>query len=222
MYVKMYLTYEQYLNLCEGCYEPMSEKDFLITMFTRVSPQHYSHYYGLFVNKFVLPDRQSQPNKAQAGEQGLANMPFALDTERGERNSGQRQFRQSDGVEAWALNVDRRACYELTLTTNTDEPQELIDILHTVIEKKMFGIVKWGACFELTKSGLPHIHAILWTDNKYMDITKMKRYIPYRFELKKVRDIRAYLLYIKKEINNPIIIDYCERKGIPQFFNKFE
>lgn len=109
--------------------------------------------------------------------------------------------------------------YELTLTTTKDDPYELRQILATVISKPMFGVKSWGACFELQKNGMPHIHSVLYTENKYMDITKMKRYIPYRFECKRVRDLDKYLNYIQKDSGAPSILEYCARKGIDQFWH---
>lgn len=109
--------------------------------------------------------------------------------------------------------------YELTLTTTKDDPYELRQILATVVSKPMFGVKSWGACFEQQKNGMPHIHAVLYTENKYMDVTKMKRYIPYRFECKRVRDLNKYLNYIQKDSGVPSILEYCARKGIDQFWH---
>lgn len=110
--------------------------------------------------------------------------------------------------------------YELTLTTTKDDPYELRTFLHKVCKSKMFNIVHWKACFELTKNGLPHIHAILYSANKYCDATKIKALkFPYRYEFQKVRDEDAYNKYIIKEKYNVEVSMYCEQKGIQQIWD---
>jgi len=85
----------------------------------------------------------------------------------------------------------------------------------------MYGVTAWKAAVELTEAGLPHIHAILYSSNKYCDGTKVKSTIkyPYRYEFKRVKSLVGYNNYIMKEKNNPLIIDYCQKKGIPQFWD---
>lgn len=113
--------------------------------------------------------------------------------------------------------------YELTLTTTKDDPYELRTFLRKVCKSKMFNVVYWKACFELTKNGLPHIHAILYSSNKYCDATKIKSLkFPYRYEFQKVRDEDAYNKYIIKEKNNVDLNMYCERKGIQQIWDASE
>lgn len=109
--------------------------------------------------------------------------------------------------------------YELTITTTKDDPYELRQIIFKIAQSAMFEVVSCAACIELTKAGLPHIHAILYSKRKYLDASKIKRFTPYRYELKRVRNESAYTEYIKKEKDNLTVSTYCEKKGIPQFFN---
>lgn len=110
--------------------------------------------------------------------------------------------------------------YELTLTTTKDDPYELRTALNKIIKSKMFNVKKYVACMELTKNNLPHVHACLWMDCKYVDVSKVKKFISYRYEFKPVRDLDAYLNYIKKEDGNNIIREYCQKKGIEQIWPK--
>lgn len=109
--------------------------------------------------------------------------------------------------------------YELTLTTPTDDPYELRQFLDKITKSAMFSVKAYIACIELTKAGLPHIHALLFGNAKYMDASKIKKLkFPYRYELKRVRVPGRYHEYVNKERDNPIVIDYCNKKGIPQFW----
>lgn len=123
-------------------------------------------------------------------------------------------------------NVDMHggeSMYELTLTTTKDDPYELRQYLKKIVESRMFEIVYWEACMELTQAGIPHIHAVLYSKRKYLDGSKIKApkgiAYPYRYEHKRVKMPQNYLNYIKKENGNPIIVDYCLKKGIPQFWD---
>jgi len=115
-----------------------------------------------------------------------------------------------------------QSIYELTLTTNVDDPYELRTALAKIVKSKMNGIVFWKACFELTKAGMPHIHAILYSSKKYLDATKIKQFFTKRYELKRVRSEQAFLTYIIKEKNNNVVINYCLQKGIPQIWDGSE
>lgn len=111
--------------------------------------------------------------------------------------------------------------YEFTLTTTVDDPYQLRMVLDRIAKSAAYEIVHLKACIELTKAGLPHLHAILYSTRKLLDASKIKRWTPYRYELKKVYREEAFLNYIKKENGNPIISDYCSKKGIPQFWEKW-
>lgn len=108
--------------------------------------------------------------------------------------------------------------YELTLTVPTDDAYSLRQGLLRILQSKMFEIKGFIACIELTKQGLPHIHALLFSNKKYLDSTKIKTMYEWRYELKRVRLPGNYYDYINKEKNNPTVIDYCAQKGIPQFW----
>lgn len=118
-----------------------------------------------------------------------------------------------------ALPEGVESSYELTLTTTEDDPYYLRESLTKIVQSAMFEIHSYEACIELTDAGLPHIHAVLYSKKKYLDATKIKSKFKYRYELKRVRSLPDYLNYIKKEAANPIISEYCTRKGIQQFWS---
>lgn len=116
--------------------------------------------------------------------------------------------------------VEYQSTYELTLTTTKDDPYELRTWSKKIADSKIFGVHDMPYCIELTKNGLPHIHALIYSTKKYIDGSKVKKLgYPYRYECKRVIDLSAYNNYIIKEKNNTTIIEYCQRKGIPQFDN---
>lgn len=112
--------------------------------------------------------------------------------------------------------------YELTLTTNVDDPYHLRTALQKIVKSKMNGVVHWEAAMELTKAGMPHIHAVLYSSKKYLDATKIKKIFDKRFSLSKVRDEQAWLKYIIKMKNDNVTHLYCEKKGIPQLWRSNE
>lgn len=119
-----------------------------------------------------------------------------------------------------AMQQDYKSVYEVTLTTTKDDPYELRQWIQKIAESKIYDVTDMPYCIELTEKGLPHIHAILYSKKKYCDGTKLKSLkFPYRYEFKRVRHLDKYIEYVHKEKNNNIIIEYCQRKGIPQFDN---
>jgi len=117
---------------------------------------------------------------------------------------------------------DTKSFYELTLTSTVDDPYALRQWLKQVCDSKMFGVLKFKACMELTKAGMPHIHAILYSSKEYLNTNHIKDKLkfPYRFELAKVRSVKAFLEYISKSKMNDI--DYCDSKGIPQTWSDWD
>lgn len=116
--------------------------------------------------------------------------------------------------------INYKSVYEVTLTTTKDDPYELRQWVQKIAESKMFGVVDMPYCIELTEAGMPHVHAILYSNKKFIDSSQIKKLkFPYRYECKRVKNLAAYKNYILKEKDNPIIIDYCNRKGIEQFSN---
>lgn len=112
------------------------------------------------------------------------------------------------------------SAYEITLTTTKDDPYELRQWIQKIGKSAMFEIIDMPYAIELTEKGLPHIHAIAYSTKKTIDGSKIKKLkFPYRYECKRVKTLQAYQNYILKEKDNPIIIDYCNRKGIEQFSN---
>lgn len=110
------------------------------------------------------------------------------------------------------------SAYELTLTSPTDQPYDLRTALQKICASAMFEIKAWEACIELTAAGLPHIHAVLFSARKYIDGSKIKKLYAHRYECKRVRNLDNYLNYIKKEDGNVNILNYCNAKAIPQFW----
>lgn len=108
--------------------------------------------------------------------------------------------------------------YELTMTTPNDDPYQLRQAFQAICDSAMVDCAMAYACIELTKAGLPHIHAIVYSRKKYLDAGKLKRFHPHRYELKRVRQLDNYINYIQKEFGNPSIEDYCLKKGVPQFW----
>jgi len=118
------------------------------------------------------------------------------------------------------LPYDAASAYELTMTTTKDDPYELRQFLQKIVESKAFAVKGWSACIELQANGMPHIYAVLYSEKNYLDASKIKNRIkfPYRFELKRVKSLNNYFKYLKKEDGNASIIEYCLKKGIPQFW----
>lgn len=127
----------------------------------------------------------------------------------------------TEGAVPGLLPYDAASAYEVTLTSTKDDPKELRDYLKKIVESKMYSVKAWEACIELQENGNPHIHAVIYSDKKYCDGTKVKSRIkfPYRYKFARVRSIENYLKYIHKENDNLVIQEYCERHAIPQFFN---
>lgn len=125
------------------------------------------------------------------------------------------EIKDIDGVES---------VYELTLTSTKDDPYELRQYLLKICESKMFGVKAFKACFELQENGHPHIHAMLWSSKKVLNSNHVKCKIkfPYRFSLKFVRRQLNFYNYILKEKDDPIIIEYCLRKGLQQIWSNIE
>lgn len=114
-------------------------------------------------------------------------------------------------------NYGQRSIYELTLTTSKDDPKALCIAMTKIVKSKMVGSIRCKYSIELTKSGLPHIHAIIYSSKKFIDASKIKPFWQERYELKKVISEEHYLNYILKEKNNPAIIAYCAKHNLKQF-----
>lgn len=117
---------------------------------------------------------------------------------------------------------EAKSMYELTLTTDKDDPYELRQYLDKVIKSKMYEVKRWEAVIELQKNGNPHIHAVLYTDRDFLDTSKLKAKkgigFPYRATFEKVRKPTNYLKYMKKDFTDNITSNYCLKKGIPHFW----
>lgn len=114
--------------------------------------------------------------------------------------------------------------YELTLTTTKDDPYEIRQYFNKIIQSKMFGVLAYKACIELQQNGMPHLHAVLWSSKKVLNSNHVKSKIkfPYIFTLKFVRRQENFYKYILKNKNDASIIDYCQRKGIPQIWSSID
>lgn len=119
---------------------------------------------------------------------------------------------------------DHESAYEVCLTSPEDNPYYLRETLQKIVASAIYDVVYWEASMELTEAGMPHIHALILSKKKYLDGTKVKApkgpfKFKHRYSFKRVRKMVNYINYIKKENRNPIIIDYCVKKGIPQFWD---
>lgn len=110
--------------------------------------------------------------------------------------------------------------YELTLTIDKDDVLELLAYFNKVTHSAMFEIKGFIACVELTQSGLPHIHALLFSNRKHIDASKVKKLFPYRYTCKKVRLPGNFYEYINKERDNVTVQNYCTAKNIPQIWDE--
>lgn len=120
-----------------------------------------------------------------------------------------------------APDVPRHVCKHIrciTLTTDVDEPKALWVAVGKIVRSSMFDVRYYYAALELTERGLPHIHLLVYANCKYFDVSKLKSFWKKRFECVKPFDKigEDYYKYLFKEINSPIIIEYCERNGVPQ------
>lgn len=113
-----------------------------------------------------------------------------------------------------------KSVYELTLTTTKNDPQELLVYLTKITASRMFSVLGYKACFELTKAGLPHIHVMLWSGKDYLNVAHIREKIkfPYRFELKRVRLQQNFYNYIHKELGNKEVEAYCNNHNISQIW----
>lgn len=114
--------------------------------------------------------------------------------------------------------VDFVSTYELTLTTPDDDPKPLWEYIDRVCKLKSFGVVHIVAALELTKAAKPHIHALLYTNKRFLDAKKVK--YPHRFELKKVQSLDRYYEYIMKDVKDPRTIEYCNLRQVDHLINK--
>lgn len=111
-------------------------------------------------------------------------------------------------------DVQADRCYKHFITY-TCKPSvglhELLSCLDFLRNSKIPGTNKFEACLELTKSGEPHLHVLLWSTKKYMDKTKLKSVG--HVDVKKVKDssdvikIRKYMAKMEED---PQLIKYCE------------
>lgn len=109
--------------------------------------------------------------------------------------------------------------YELTLTVpSVDDLKELIDGFYKIITSKMYEIHYYEGCIELTKAGVPHIHAMLVCGNKTPKASTIKKLYKYRFTCQKARMPDAFREYVWKGWGDFLIKNFCEDYNIRQFF----
>lgn len=113
-----------------------------------------------------------------------------------------------------------QSLYELTITIDIDDVYTLRESFNKIVRSAMFEVCGYIACIELTKSGLPHIHALLFSRLQYIDGSKIKKIYKYRYQCKKVRMPGNYHDYINKERDNPVVNEYCLKKGVPQIWEE--
>lgn len=175
--------------------EPMSYKDYLVRRFA-VSED--PKYLSLLAAQSIIKSERTTRN-LEKERRALA--PF-------ERRGG-------------VSDLNMACCKQIrcvTLTTDIDEPHALIAAADKIIKSNMFDIRHYWYAVELTKAGLPHIHMLIGSHAKRFDASKIKSFWKKRYECVKPIDKTgdAYYKYLFKEINNPIVIDYCIKHGIAQ------
>lgn len=125
-----------------------------------------------------------------------------------------------DPTDRELLNLEKsHSAWELTITTDIDEPHIILAEFNKFVSIKMFDIVRYYGQFELTQIGLPHIHAVIFSKKKTLDVTKVKRYFKKRISFSRVRDLQKWLEYIKKSSEDILIKDYCVDHNIDQIID---
>lgn len=110
--------------------------------------------------------------------------------------------------------------YELTLTIDKDDVYQLLGDFNKIVKSRMFEIKGYIACIELTQSGLPHLHALLFSSRKTIDASKIKKLYQYRYSCKKVRLPGNFYEYINKERHNATVQGYCDARNVPQIWDE--
>lgn len=128
-----------------------------------------------------------------------------------------RSFGDTENIHETKLNY--KSVYELTITSVSVDPSRIVSELDRVVNSVQSSVVNYHACIELTQAGMPHIHAILYSSLKYINQSKLKRFIQDRYSCKLVRDEKKFLAYIHKEKGNHIVEAYCTRHNVPQFIS---
>lgn len=125
-----------------------------------------------------------------------------------------------DPTDRELLNLEKsHSAWELTITTDIDEPQIILAEFNKFVSIKMFDIVRYYGQFELTQAGLPHIHAVILSEKKSIDVSKVKRYFKKRISFSRVRDLQKWIEYIKKNSEDILIKDYCVEHNIEQIID---
>lgn len=116
------------------------------------------------------------------------------------------------------VDIDHKSVYAMTLTTSEDDPYMLRDFIIKFTNSRMYRVSAIAYSFELTKKGIPHIHAMVWSTKKYLDAKKIEQRLGFkgRYTLDKVNDEISYANYMLKDRSNQDVIDYCTKKGITQ------
>lgn len=113
--------------------------------------------------------------------------------------------------------------HEFTLTVPSGEShpemiKTLADGFYKVISSKMWDVAYYEACVELTKAGIPHIHAIVVCDAKPMKAANAKKLYPHRLSVTRAKDVTALRDYVWKGWGDFLIKNYCDNHYIRQFF----
>lgn len=119
--------------------------------------------------------------------------------------------------------------WELTLTTDVNDPHTLLSDFRRIVSSKMFIISSYYAVIELTKVGIPHIHAYI--ESTKINASRIRKLYKKRFTLSRVRNLKAYKDYLDKDKDDIILVNYLKEKklsrvysynGIPQEIPKAE
>lgn len=109
------------------------------------------------------------------------------------------------------------SCYELTITSLSEDPKDLLQSFDTIVNSKMVSCIGYDRCIELTHNGYPHIHAAIYSSKKYLDAKKICALSKTRTSLSRVRNLDNFFNYINKDRDNQSTISYCLKHSVEQF-----
>lgn len=113
--------------------------------------------------------------------------------------------------------------FEVTLTVPPDDStvimiKTLADGFYKILGSKMWDIVYYEACVELTKAGIPHIHAIVVCGGRPLKAANAKKLYPHRMSVTRAKDLVALRDYVWKGWGNISEKNFCDDHNIRQFF----
>lgn len=120
--------------------------------------------------------------------------------------------------ETFTLPDGTVSLYEITLTTPTENPSILEQYVNKILTSKMYKVLGYIYSYELTQSGLPHVHMLVCCGVEYFNSSKLK--YPYRATFTKVRDPDAFFAYITKSKDDKNVQQFCKKHNLQQIIKK--